>query len=230
MLLVLYFVIGLAAGYIIGSFIESILHEYVSDAPMSWVRTWRHYPRLFRVPLNTYYSHHVIHHHQTFRRNHITQFDSAEQRARVDRVLLARGRHGRIIIGGDYANRLHAEGGFVFALPALLSATILGLFLPPSMALGSGLALMLPPALSYWVHPYLHRSFDDGQKNASPVIAFLLRTRYMKAMYRNHFMHHRHNGTSNFNLVLGADILRRRVRVPSSDDIRAMAEVGMPLD
>jgi hypothetical protein len=73
---VLYFPIGLAVGYIIGSFIESILHEYVSDAPAPWVRKWRRYPRLFRVPLNTYFSHHVIHHHQTFRRNHITQFDS----------------------------------------------------------------------------------------------------------------------------------------------------------
>ena len=36
----------------------------------------------------------------------------------------------------------------------------------------------------------------------------------MKAVYRNHFMHHRYDGTSNFNLVLGADILRRRVRMP----------------
>src|SRR5436309_2878483 len=221
---------GLAAGFLVGAVIESVLDEYVSDAPASWVRRWRCYPRLFRVPLNTYFSHHVIHHHQTFRRNHITQFDSAEQRTRVDRVLLARGRHGRIIMGGDYATRLHAQGGFVFALPALLSAAILSLFLPPSMAIGSGLSLMLPPALSYWVHPYLHRSFDHGQKNASALIAFLLRTRYMKAVYRNHFMHHRYDGTSNFNLVLGADILRRRVRMPSSDDIRVMAELGMPLD
>ena len=52
----------------------------------------------------------------------------------------------------------------------------------------------------------------------------------MKAVYRNHFMHHRYDGTSNYNLVLGADILRKRVRVPSSDDISAMAEIGMPLD
>lgn len=230
MIAVLYFLIGLAVGYIIGSFIESILHEYVSDAPAPWVRKWRRYPRLFRVPLNTYFSHHVIHHHQTFRRNHITQFDSPEQRARVDRVLLARGRHGRIIMGGNYSNRLHAEGGFVFALPGLLSALMLSLFLPAGMAIGSGLALMLPPALSYWVHPYLHRSFDEGQKNAPAVIAFLLRTKYMKAVYRNHFMHHRYDGTGNYNLVLGADILRNRVRAPSSDDIRVMAEIGMPLD
>jgi hypothetical protein len=69
MIVVLYFLTGLAVGYFIGSFIESILHEYVSDAPAPWVRAWRRHPRLFRVPLNTYFSHHVIHHHQTFRRN-----------------------------------------------------------------------------------------------------------------------------------------------------------------
>ena len=39
-----------------------------------------------------------------------------------------------------------------------------------------------------------------------------------------------YDGTSNYNLVLGADILRKRVRVPSSEDVRAMAEIGMPLD
>jgi len=229
MMTVLHFATGLAIGYIIGSFIESILHEYVSDAPAAWVRAWRRYPRLLRVPLNTYFSHHIIH-HQTFRRNHITQFDSPEQRVRVDRVLRARGRHGRIILGGDYATRLHAEGGFVFALPGLLSALLLSFFLPLGMAIGSGLALMLPPLLSYWVHPYLHCSFVDGQEHAPAFIAFLLRTRYMKAVYRNHFMHHRYDGTSNYNLVLGADILRNRVRAPSHDDLRAMAQVGMPLD
>ena len=227
---VLYCAIGLAIGYIVGSFIESILHEYVSDARAAWVRAWRRYPRLLRVPLNTYFSHHVIHHHQTSRKNHITQFDSPEQRMHVDRVLLARGRHGRIIRGGDYATRLHAEGGFVFALPGMLSALLLSFFLPVSMAIGSGLALMLPPLLSYWVHPYLHRSFADGQQHAPAFIAFLLRTKYMKAVYRNHFMHHRYDGTSNYNLVLGADILRSRVRAPSHDDLRAMAEVGMSLD
>jgi hypothetical protein len=230
MMIGVHIVIGFLIGYVLASFIESILHEYVSDAPAPWVKQWRRYPRLLRVPLNTYFSHHVIHHHQTFRRDHITQFDTPEQRAHVDRVLLARGRHGRIVIGGDYANRLHAEGGFVFALPALLSALLLSFFLPAGMAIGSGLTLMLPPALSYWVHPYLHRSFDDGQKNAPAFIAFLLRTRYMKAVYRNHFMHHRYDGTGNYNLVLGADILRNRVRAPSPDDIRAMAEVGMPLE
>ena len=225
------FAIGLAIGYVIASFIESILHEYVSDAPTHWVRKWRRYPRLFRVLLNTYFSHHIIHHYQTFRKNHVTQFASPEQRARVDSVLLARGRHGRLIIAGDYANRIQREGGFVFALPGLVSAVALGFFLPISMAIGSAIALMLPPIFSYWLHPYLHRSFNKRRsENATAFTAFMLRRKYFKAVYRNHFMHHQYGGTSNYNLVLGADVLRRRVRPPSHSDIQEMRQVGMPLD
>jgi hypothetical protein len=222
--------IGLAIGYLVGSLLESCLHEYVSDAPTQLVDRWRKYPRLFRIMLNSYFSHHVIHHHQTFRKNHVTQFESADDRARLERLLLARGRHGRMIIGGDYANRLHAEGGFVFALPALICGMIISLFAPVSIAVGAVVALMLAPLLSYFVHPYLHRPFIDGQRDASSFVAFLLRTRYMKAVYRNHFIHHRYGGTSNYNLVLGADFIRNRVRKPAPEDVAAMKQVGMPLD
>ena len=51
----------------------------------------------------------------------------------------------------------------------------------------------------------------------------------MGAIYRNHFMHHRYGGASNFNLVLGADYLRGRMRTPSSAAGAAMREVGMPV-
>lgn len=229
-LLVLNGVIGFVLGYFLSSYIESLLHEYISDAPTKSVQLWRRYPILCRVMLKTYFSHHVVHHHQTFRSDHVTQFVSSEDHARVHNALLARGRHGRIIIAGDYANRLHAEGGLVFALPGLIAAACLGLFLPASMAIGAAVALMLPPAFSYWVHPYLHRSFEDGQATASAPIAFFLRTRYGRYVYRNHFLHHRYDGTSNYNLVLGADFLRKRVRRASPQDIEEMSRIGLPLD
>lgn len=221
--------IGFALGYAIASFLESILHEYVSDAPQKHVRFWQRYPRLFRVMLKTYFSHHVVHHHQTFRTDHVTQFRSADDQARVHNALLARGRHGRIIIAGEYANRLHAEGGFVFALPGLLAALALAFVLPVSVAAGAAVALMLPPGFSYWIHPYLHRSFEDGQASAPAPIAFFLRTRYGRYVYRNHFLHHRYDGTSNFNLVLGADFVRNRVRQASPGDRDEMLRIGLPL-
>jgi hypothetical protein len=221
---------GFSVGYCLASFSESFLHEYVSDADPRAVEAWRRRPRLYGVLLGTYFSHHVIHHFQTFRKNHITQFESDEHRARVRKALLARGRHGRVIIKGNYANQLHAEGALVFSTPGLLLTLGLGCFVPIDVAIGSGLALALPSAFSYWVHPYLHKPFDDGQKHAPSLLAAFLRTAYGKAMYRNHFMHHHYHGACNFNLVLGADWIRRRVRAPCAGDIAAMAEVGMPLD
>ncbi len=52
----------------------------------------------------------------------------------------------------------------------------------------------------------------------------------MRMAYRNHFLHHRHGGTSNFNLVLGGDWLRGRLRRVSDEDLRAMQAAGVPLD
>jgi hypothetical protein len=223
------FVVGLSLGYFIGSILESVLHEYVSDAPKHFVETWRRYPRLFRVMINTRFSHHVVHHYLTFRTNHVTQFTSREERERLEALLLARGRHGRIIIAGQFANKLHAEGGFIFALPSILSGVALGMFAPASLAIGAAMTLSLPPLFSYFIHPYLHMSFNEARRGAPPLTAWLLQTRYVKAMYVNHYMHHRYGGTSNYNLVLGADYLRRRMRKPSGEDVIAMKAIGLPV-
>ena len=221
---------GLITGYAIASYIESYLHEHVSDAPQASVRSWRRFPRLLRPLINTNSSHHVIHHHRTFRANHVTQFRNQAEQAKLHEALLARGRHGRIIIGGDYANKLHAEGAFVFCLPAILIGAAASLFLPWSFLLGLVPMLCLPPLLSYFVHPYLHMSFEDGQARAPRALAALLRTGYMRAVYRNHFIHHEHGGTSNYNLLLGADVLRRRTIPPSETDYLEMKKIGIPVD
>ncbi len=228
MLGVIDFLIGVLVGYLIGSMVESLLHEYVSDAPRWLVEFWYRYPRFFRVFISSRFSHHVIHHQRTYRRNHVTQFRSIEEREQLQKQLLARGRRGRVILAGNFANRLHAEGGVVFALPLLLTAAGLSLVATPAFALGSAFSLALPPLCSYFIHPYLHLPFEEGQKRASRPMARLLRTRYVRAMYRAHFMHHRYGGTSDFNLVLGADYIRRRVRPRSEEDEAAMRDIGMP--
>jgi hypothetical protein len=220
---------GLALGYAITSFLESWLHECVSDAGAEVVRKWEARPRLYRVLLRTRFSHHVVHHFLTFRKDHVTQFDCEATRAKIEALLLARGRHGRVIIGGDYGNRLHAEGALVFAFPALASGFLLSLLAPWPLAVSAALTLSLSPVFSYFVHPYLHMPFADGQARAPRLIALFLRTPYARTMYRNHFLHHRYNGTSNFNLVLGADVLRGRSRKPDARDRDAMRAVGMPL-
>jgi hypothetical protein len=223
---VAYFIVGLALGYLVGSLLESVLHEYVSDAPQHYVVAWRRYPRLLRVLIKTNFSHHVVHHYLTFRTDHVTQFASDEERERLKKQLLARGRHGEIIIGDDYANRLHAEGGFVFALPAIVAGIVLSIFAPVSLAVGAVITLSLPTLFSHYMHPYLHKRFDDMVRSAPSVVAWILQTPYVKTMYVSHFMHHRYHGSSNYNLVLGADHIRGRMRKPSSEDIAAMRAIG----
>jgi hypothetical protein len=185
--------LGLGLGYLIGSWVESFMHEHVSDAHPRRVKAWMRAPRLLRPLINTHYSHHTIHHVRTFRSGHTTQFRSEEERAQLTEVLEARGRHGRIILAGAFGTRLHGSGALVFVAPLVI-------FFP----------------LFWW--------------GLGPVgFVGLLRTRYMRAVYRNHFLHHRYGGVSNFNLVLGADVLRGRTRAVTVRDLEVMAEIGMPL-
>jgi len=48
-------------------------------------------------------------------------------------------------------------------------------------------------------------------------------------MARNHYMHHRYVA-SNFNLVLGGDLLRGKYRVSSPADIAEMQRLGLRTD
>lgn len=221
---------GLALGYFLGSLIESIWHEYIPDAPPRVQAVWKRYPRLCRLMMETHFYHHAIHHHQTYRTNHVTQFDSDEQRARLEAFLLRRGSFGQIIIRNGFANRLHTEALPVFSLPWIALALTLGLVLPVGVALPVALMLTLPGLFSYVVHPWIHLPFAEGQRRASPLMAAFLRTPYMKAVYRHHFLHHRHGATGNYNLVLGGDALRGRSRKADAEDLRVMREIGLPVD
>src|SRR5690606_34978471 len=109
--------LGLGLGYLVGSWVESFMHEHVSDAHPRRVKAWMRSPRLLRPLINTHYSHHTIHHVRTFRAGHTTQFRSEEERSQLTEVLLARGRHGRIIIAGAFGTRLHGSGALVFVAP-----------------------------------------------------------------------------------------------------------------
>jgi hypothetical protein len=218
---------GFCLGYILASFIESYLHEYVSDAPQSRVQRWQRYPRLLAPLLNTWFSHHIVHHFMTFRRDFVTQFESEEERKRLQGILSKRGRHGEIIIGGDYANHLHAEGAFVFCFPVIVVGVLASFLLPIVVVIGMLPALCLPPMFSYFVHPYLHMPHSLARERAPRWLRLLIGTRYMRAMRRNHFLHHEYGGTSNYNLVLGADLLRGRVRKATPADEARMRSLGI---
>lgn len=220
--------LGLAAGYVIASLIESFMHQHVSDAPLKSVQAWMRFPRLSWYFVRTRYSHHVVHHMRTFRKDHVTQFRSEEEQRVLDAELLERGAHGRIIMQSRYAVKLHGSGALVFIAPLLPAIPVMGLLAGTWATLGTCLALSFPPLLSNFIHPYLHMPHQKALAEAPPVTSWLLRTWYFRAMVRNHFMHHRYVA-SNFNLLLGGDLLRGRYRKPSQKDLSDMRALGLPI-
>src|SRR6185436_8407963 len=66
------------------------------------------------------------------------------------------------------------------------------------------------------LHPYLHKRRDEVMKTSSPLVCFLLRTRYAEWISRSHWIHHK-GGGGNFNLVPGADFLFGDYRKPNLD-------------
>ncbi len=221
--------VGLLGGYVVASLIESYMHQHVSDAPLKSLKRWQRHPRLFGYLIRTRYSHHVVHHCRTFKQDHVTQFRSDEERAALDADLTTRGRHGQIVLRSNYAVRLHGSGALVFVAPLLPVVPLTALALGPWATVGACLSLALPPLFSHFVHPYLHMPHQRAIREAPLAVAWLLRRRYFRAMARNHFMHHRYVA-SNFNLVLGGDLLRGRHRKPSERDIAEMHRLGLRVD
>ncbi len=223
-------VAGLLLGYALASIIESMMHEYVADASPAIVAAWRRHPRLFRKLINTHLGHHVVHHHQTYLTTHVRQFETPCHRRRVTGLLLRRGRYGRIIVASDFGLRLLPDGIFFYLLPSVPPAVVLCIAVPVTVALPAMVALTLPALFSHAVHPFLHMPFAQAQAVAPPLMAIFLRTAYGRALFRNHFLHHHFGGVSNFNLLLGADGLRRRYRRADACALRTMRDVGMPVD
>jgi len=221
--------LGFSLGYVIASLVESYMHQHVSDAPNKSVLRWQVYPRLFGYLIRTRYSHHVIHHCRTFKKNFVTQFQDDGEHQRLDEYLAKKGAHGKIIKSSNYAVKLHGSGALVFIAPLLPAIPLLFYFFNEWVVAGACMALMLPPLLSNYVHPYLHVRHCDAICNAPPIVSWLLKTRYFRAMTRNHYMHHRYVA-GNYNLLLGGDHLRGTYRCPTQQDRDAMQHLGIPLN
>jgi hypothetical protein len=220
--------IGFVSGYIAASLIESFMHQHVSDAPQKTLRRWERYPGFFGYFIRTRYSHHVIHHRRTFKQDFVTQFRSNAERAALDAELRQQGAHGKMILESRYAVKLHGSGALVFVAPLLPAMMFAGICFNAPTAAGATVALALPALLSNFVHPYLHMRHDEALLQAPWFISLLLRTWYFRAMARNHYMHHRYVA-SNFNLLLGGDLLRLTYRRPGPTDLAVMARLGIPL-
>jgi hypothetical protein len=220
---------GLILGYVVASWIESFMHQHVSDAPLKTVKRWERFPILCNYLIRTRYSHHVIHHRRTFKQDYVTQFRDEAERLALDAELAERGAHGKIIQRSQYAVRLHGSGALVFVAPLLPAIPLTAWLLGPWAVLGVCMTLALPPLFSHFIHPYLHLPHQLAVSEAPPVTAWLLKRWYFRAMARNHYMHHRYVAY-NFNLVLGGDVLRGCWRKPGEKDLREMQRLGLCID
>lgn len=217
---------GFMPGYILASWIESYMHQNVSDAPLKVVKGWKKYPRLFRYLIRTNYSHHVIHHIKTYKKDHVTQFTTEAERVELDKLLYGMDSHGRIIIDSKYAVKLHGSGALVFIAPLVPIIPLSHFLLGPMATIGCCLALALPPLFSNYLHPYLHMPYASALNSSPWWLRPIIRTGYFRAMCINHFLHHRYM-TSNFNLVLGADWIRGVARRPNELDLKLMKDIGL---
>lgn len=220
--------LGFTIGYTLATLIESYMHQHVSDAPAQYVTKWKRYPRLFRYLIRTRYSHHIIHHSKTFKINYVKQFVSKKEQEELDDELRSKGKHGDIIMRSNYAIKLHGSGSLVFIAPLVPAAPLIYWFLGIWGAVGGVIALSLPPLFSNFVHPYLHMPHHKAVSTAPFPLSWLLKTRYFRAMARNHYMHHKYL-KGNYNLLLGGDLIRGAYKSPSKKDIAVMADLGLPV-
>jgi hypothetical protein len=221
--------IGLAIGYVAASLLESYMHQRVGHAPCRSVRRWERHPRLFRSPIDTRYSHHVVHHRRSFRQDHVTQFRSDEERARVDLELGCRGAQSGRIRRSGYGLRLQGDGALAYLVPVLPTLPLLWFPWGAAAAIGVCTALALPPLLSHFIHRYLHMPHERALKDAPALTAWLLGRGYFRAMARSHYLHHRYMAF-NFNLLLGGDVLRGCHRAPAAADLLEMQRLGLRID
>lgn len=219
---------GLALGYVVASFIESVAHQNISDAPNRYRLFWKKHPKLFSQLLGTYFSHHVVHHVRTFRTDHVTQFSSAREKERLDQMLAKHGHHGELIKKAQYAVKLQGAGALTFIAPLVASWPLIYLAFGAWVASAALVTLAGPPILSNWVHPYLHMPHEHARREAPAWVSWILGTRYGRAMTRNHFLHHRYEDSC-YNLFLGADYIRGTHRTPNPDDVAEMERIGIPV-
>lgn len=221
------FVLGMGVGYVIVSLAESWLHNKVQHARTRTRRFWNRYAIPGRLFHRSYYSHHVVHHFRTFRDCYTRQFrDDLEQR-KLDASLPAD--IADAIINERYGLTIKGFGIFRYVAPILPSFVILFMFTSWAFFFGTLVFAIIYPLLSKIIHPWLHCTYANINTEAPWLLPWLFRTKYVKAMVINHYMHHRYL-YCNYNLLLGGDYLLGTHREASPEDLHDMRTMGLLID
>jgi len=171
---------------------------------------------------DAWYSHHVVHHFWTFRRNHVTQFTDDGERAQLSRHLLARGHNDIIdcefgvVLGSQLRNYVVYMAP---TLPIFVGVCWLG---GAWFTAGACVPLIAWPMLAQFVHPHLHRRHDDVSRDDRTWI----RVWYFRPLAQHHWLHH-HHPNCNYNLLLGGDWLLGVHRRARAADFEHMREIGL---
>ena len=227
LLITFYICTGLIIGYLSGSYVESFMHQYVSDAPPRLYRIYKRYPRLFSALTTSYYTHHVIHHYHTFKTAHTRQFTSPEEEQKLRQKLAKRGRHGKLIMDSGYGVGLGATGVVKYMIVLALPLPLFYVLFNSYIFAGILVTAWLPIPMSRWLHHYIHISRDELNRDQRVWLKWLMNTNYMRHVAINHFIHHKYGGKNNFNLVLGADVIRGVSRKATAEDYKDMREIGL---
>jgi hypothetical protein len=218
-------ILGVLIGYLLVSVCESYFHRAIGHASPRLRLLWHRARRLGGFFLRAWYSHHVIHHLRTYRRDHVTQFSCPEEEERLRSGLVASGRGH--VVDQSYGVRVGGPGEFLRyvgpTLPVFIAACWLG---GPWLTVGAALPLLVMPLVSEYVHPYVHMSHERALRDAPRFLRPLMATGYFRFIVRHHWLHHRYLDC-NFNLLPGGDFLLGVHRRPSPQDMAEMAAIGL---
>lgn len=216
---------GIALGYLAATLAESFLHRAILHAGSRMRRYWKRHPLLCTPFLRAYYCHHVVHHGLTFKKNHVTQFQDEQERGRLDSRLPIR--WARLLREEQYGLTLRGSGLLMFVLPVVPLLPLIYFLCGTWVTIGAAIPLLIIyPCMSMVIHPVLHLPHEAACSSASWIFVRLLKTPYMQAVMRNHYLHHQY-GDCNFNLLLGGDYLLGVHRPPLPEDVRRMSELGI---
>lgn len=162
----------------------------------------------------------------------MTQFTSEQEQADLVDTLAADNEVTeaalKTIKGSKYGASLTTKGvsiGFLSLLPVHMTISYaLGLDPLETAALIAPTTLYLSSAK--YLHPLMHMPREEALKQSGPFMRWLLNTRYVEMISRQHYMHHK-GGGGNYNFVFGADWVMNQIRRPQLKHVFAMRRLGM---
>ena len=186
--------------YMTASVWETLIHWKILHASRRSKLRWKRIGGPFNLMRKGSFSHNMIHHKKTFKKNYFVQFESKNKKKLLDSKLKSK--------YGCYSYGVTASGFwevFVFiSIPLFFSAFIFMLLAPAFLPLGLLIAIS-PMLLSKYIHPILHdRSAIDA--DIGKLKFWIVRSRFFNFIQHYHFLHHKY-ASCNFNLFPGGDLL-----------------------